>query len=111
MPYDDDRLISFEDELLPELTEREKGALSKLARLIVSMGLTTPAIILLESSKPIGFLGSQFFLFFEPLVRIIPGTASISRIRSGLGKREGIEYILQEIEKEDSSRRRKSEKS
>ena len=108
---DDEDRLNLEDELTPLLTDREKKALTRFAKLIVSMGLTTPAIVLLESVKPIGFIGSQFLLFFDPFMRIIPGTEPISRIRSGLGKREGIEYILCEIEKEDNHRRKRNEKA
>ncbi len=111
MTEDEDKYLSFEDELKPELTDREKQVLNKFARWIVSMGFTTPAIVMFQSAQPIGFLGSQLFLFFEPFVRIIPGTAGVSRMRSGLGKREGIEYLLQQIEQEEANRRNKNDKT
>ena len=104
MIRDEEDRLSFEDELYPELSEAEKKALDKFAKWIVSSHLTTPAIITFESLKPIGFLGSQFLLFFEPFIRIIPGTAPLSRIRSALGKREGMEYILQSIERLESEK-------
>lgn len=97
-----DELFIPENELTDRLTEKEKEALSKVALWIVRKGLSPIAIMFFEPMKPLGFVGSQALLFAEPFIRILPGTLFVSCFRSGIGKREGIEYLLNEIERYES---------
>jgi hypothetical protein len=42
--------------------------IDKVAQKITALGLTFPAILLLESHKPLAFLGSQLLLLAQPPV-------------------------------------------
>jgi len=106
----DDPLYFQEDELTEELTEGEKNILTRLAEWVVKRKLTAVAIMFLEPMKPVSFVGSQGLLFLEPFIRILPGTAFTTRLRSGLGKREGIEFLLREIERIENQRQDKQPK-
>ena len=72
--------------------------------------MTVPAILLLESVKPLSFLGSQALLFFEPMVRAFFSVPDYDRVASLLERRESLEALLVRIEaKEDDIRREERE--
>lgn len=104
-----DELFIPENELTDKLTEKEKDVLSKIAAWIVKKKLTAIAIMMLEPIKPLGFVGSQALLFFEPFIRILPGTMFTSCVRSGISKRDGIEYLISEIERFESENEQRSQ--
>ncbi len=49
-----------------EITPFLENAANKISR----MGLTTPAILLLEAHKPLAFLGSQLLLVAQPSLEL-----------------------------------------
>lgn len=44
--------------------------IQRVANRITELGLTTPAILLLEVNKPLAFIGSQFLLMAQPSLDI-----------------------------------------
>jgi hypothetical protein len=67
--------------------------------------MTTPAIFLLESSKPLSFLGSQALHFLEPFVRSLFDTVTYTRVAKALEDRENVERLLVRIEALDEEER------
>jgi hypothetical protein len=57
---------------LPDIATREE-LVEFVAREIQLRGLTTPAVLFLESSRAYGPLGSQAMLFFDPVLRSLFG--------------------------------------
>ena len=53
------------------LTEDEHAVLAKLAKKTVEKGMTVPAILFLESIKPLNFITAQTLVFFEPIVQSV----------------------------------------
>ena len=45
--------------------------INQVADKISQLGLTTPAILLLEAHKPLAFLGSQFLLVVQPTLDLV----------------------------------------
>ncbi|HEU4724972.1 MAG TPA: hypothetical protein VFU59_06685 [Candidatus Eisenbacteria bacterium] len=91
-------------------TPEEEALLDRLADLTVRHRMTVPAILLLESVKPLSFLGSQALLFFEPMVRAFFSVPDYDRVASLLERRESLEALLVRIEaKEDDIRREERE--
>jgi len=90
---------------IPPLIER-------LAREIVDRNLTAPAIMFLESTKPLSFLGSQIMVFFAPFVKAFWDGTSYDTLTELLEERENVESLLQEIERLEAERtaERKAEK-
>lgn len=93
--------------------------LSRLAKEIVDRSLTAPAVMFLESTKPLSFLGSQIMVFFSPFVKAFWDGASYDQLSALLEDRENIEILLEEMERLESERgairreekaRRKAEK-
>ena len=80
------------------LTDQERRLLEKIAAAIVRRRLETPAVFVLESAKPLNYLGSQAMAFFEPVVRGLFAATDYGRVRRILERRQSVECLLQEIE-------------
>jgi hypothetical protein len=87
--------------------EHEKELLDKLARKVVYWKMTAPAIMALESVKPLNYIGSQAMVFFEPMVQTIFNLKDYDTMRVMLERRETIEMLLLRIEYFDSFALRK----
>ena len=63
------------------LTPWEHECLCKLAHKVVERGLTAPAILMLESARPLNYLGAHAILFFKPIISLVfaPGALRASR--------------------------------
>jgi len=84
------------------LPEEETAVLEKVARKVVDKGMTVPAILFLESVKPLNFIGAQALVFFEPMVQSIFNIRDYDTFRSALEKRPSIEIMIQKIEAYDA---------
>jgi len=82
--------------------ERRDELIDKIARGTVERNLTAPAIFLLESVKPLTFIGSQVMVFFDPVVRAIFTFKEYDEIRIALEDRENLERLLIKIEEYDA---------
>jgi hypothetical protein len=95
-----------EYELPPEdqdLTPDEKEVLFKIADFVVRRGFTVPAILTLESVKPLNYIGSQAMVFLEPFVQAaFKDIAKYNTFRRMMEKRENVERLLQKIEELDA---------
>jgi len=85
--------------------EDERELIESVARAIVVRGMAAPAILMLESSKPLSFLGSQALHFLEPFVRSLFDSTQFSRFARALENRENVERLLVRIEALDEEAR------
>lgn len=81
--------------------ERRDELIEKLSREVVERGLTAPAIFLIESFKPLTYIGSQLMVFFEPLVQSVFDFKSYDDLRTLFEDRDNVERLLCEIEDYD----------
>jgi hypothetical protein len=88
------------------LSPEDERLLDRLAEFAVSRRMTVPAILFLESVKPLSFLGSQALYFFEPMVRALFTVPEYERFAALMERRENIEVLLVKIETKDESARR-----
>jgi DNA repair photolyase len=84
------------------LPEEEDAIIDKLAKKVVERGMAVPAIMFLESVKPLNFIGAQTLVFFEPIIQTVFNFKDYEAFRTALEKRETIEIILLRIEKYDA---------
>jgi len=84
------------------LTPEQQEILDKIARKVVLWKMATPAILFLESVKPLNYIGSQMMVFFEPFVQTIFSWKDYDEFRKMMEERESVERLLQTIEKFDS---------
>ncbi len=86
--------------------ERKKEIITKIARKTVDLRLSPIAIVLLESTKPLSFLGSQLMVFFQPIVTAIFPFHQYDEITALFEDRANIEALIQTIEQMEEERNR-----
>src|SRR4051812_50070737 len=79
---------------------RYEDPIEDVAREIQLYGMTGPAMLFLESSRPYRALGSQAMLFFDPAMRTIFGSGSGAVYRR-LSPKAGNERRLETPEEND----------
>lgn len=91
-----------------EYTEADTVLLDKIAAKIKKFGMATPAILFLDSAKPLGYMGSQAMVFFRPIVHSMFSCHDYDHFRELLEHRSSIDELIKRIEiddrKEDKSR-------
>lgn len=80
------------------LSPDDRAMLESIARWLGERRLSVPAIVLLESTKPLNFIGSQLLFFFEPIVKAVVQGRNYTRFASIMEDRENVEEFLQLIE-------------
>lgn len=85
----------------PKLTEKQAELLDKLAQKVIGYKMTVPAIMFLETVKPLSYVGSQTMVFFEPMVKAVFNVAEYDEIRLLMEDRRNVEELLVRIEKFD----------
>ena len=95
-----------------ELQSEEIELLRKIAQKVVDMRMTVPAILFLESVKPLNYIGSQVMVFFEPFVGALFNFRTMNMqgmklneydlFRRMMEKRDNVERLLQKIEELDA---------
>jgi ASC-1-like (ASCH) protein len=85
-----------------ELTPEQQEALELVAKKVVEWRMAVPAIMTLETAKPLSFIGSQVLVFFEPIVKSVFSLKYYDTFRELMEDRENVERLLQLIEKLDA---------
>ena len=84
------------------LNEREAAIIEKIAAKVVSLKMTVPAILFLESVKPLNYIGAQALIFFEPFVQTLFNFSEYDTFRQMMERRENVERLLLKIEELDA---------
>jgi hypothetical protein len=84
------------------LTDKEAAIMHKIAAKFVEWKMTVPAILFLESVKPLNYIGAQAMVFFEPFVQALFNIAEYDTFREMMERRENVERLLQKIEELDA---------
>jgi hypothetical protein len=85
----------FDRELSPEETD---NIIESIAQDVVRRRLETPAILFLESHKPLAFVASQALIVGTPVLGSLFGLDKIRHYSGLLQSRDNIEKLLQRIE-------------
>jgi len=83
------------------VSDEQRATVERVAEFIVRFGLTVPAILALETLRPLSFVGSQFMYLLSPAVTIFLTQHDWDSMAKLLEHREGMEYVLQIIERTD----------
>ena len=65
---------------------------------MVELRLEVPAILALETGKPLSLLASQAMIFFEPIAQALFPGAQYRRYAALAEKRDAIETLIRQIE-------------
>ena len=80
------------------LSHEEEALVERLAQAIVKRRLSVPAILLLESGKPLAFVGGQFLRLLEPGLRALVDRPEYGTFAGLVEDRDKVEALLQRIE-------------
>ena len=87
-----------------EPNETQRMLVEKLCVEVVRRHLTTPAVLMLEMSRPLNYLSAQLLHFFQPIVTVIADAAGYQQFTLFLEQRGSIEYILGRLEVAEAER-------
>jgi hypothetical protein len=85
-------------DIKPPLTPEDRALLEGMAGWLGRRNLTVPAVLFLESVKPLHFIGSQMLVFFEPMVHAFTGGKNYSRFAQLMEDGDALEQFLVMIE-------------
>ncbi len=80
------------------LDTKKTEILDKIAGFIVKKGLSVIAVMFLESTRPLHYLGSQSMLFFEPFLTILISGEKLQAFREAMEDKRYVDYLLNKIE-------------
>ena len=85
------------------LTDEDLAMLAKLADKIVKRRMTTPAILFLQSVRPLNMIGSQAMVFLRPFVTPFFNQAQYDRVAAIMERREGIGALVDAIDEAEAA--------
>ena len=94
--------------LMPQVdvTEEQAMATEQVAKFLVRFGLAVPAILALESMRPLSVVGSQFMHILTPSITVFLTHSQWNSLAELLEKREGLDYMIQKIEEMEAQNQR-----
>ncbi|NIM97654.1 MAG: hypothetical protein GTO24_06110 [candidate division Zixibacteria bacterium] len=93
------------------LTPRQEEILTKIAQKVVHWKMSVPAILFLESVKPLNYVGSQMMAFFEPMFQAVFSWKDYDEFRIMMEERGTVERLLRRIEQLDAEAQEKEKSS
>ncbi len=75
----------------------------KLADFVVRRNMSVPAIMFLESVRPLNFVGSQAMVFFKPIISRFFTKVEYDKLATILERREVIDLLIKEIEQKSKT--------
>jgi hypothetical protein len=85
--------------------QRRDEILTRIAQKVVDLKLTPVAVVMLESTKPLSFVGSQLMVFFQPIVTSLFPFPQYDEVAALLEERSNVESLIQIIEKLEDGKR------
>lgn len=79
-------------------SEAQRAAVDSFCREVARRGLATPALFLMELSRPLNFMGSQALYLVMPLVSLVADANELREFAAFLEQRGSIDYICGRIE-------------
>ena len=84
----------------------DQALLERLARRVVELRLETPAILTLETARPLSVLAGQAMLFFEPFAQMLFRFDEYRRLAALIERRDALEALTRLIEEGADARER-----
>ena len=80
------------------LGAEDEALLDRLAGRVVELHMEIPAILALETSKPMTVIASQALIFFEPMIQSLFRFADYRRFTALIERRDVMESLIRRIE-------------
>ena len=85
------------------LTAEDRALLNKIADAVIRRGMETPAILFLQSVRPLNGLGSQAMVFLRPFLTGLLKETTYDQVTAILERREGMQALVEAIESRTAS--------
>lgn len=82
----------------PEIAPEDVALLDRLAARIVELRLETPAILALETARPLSLVAGQAMVFLEPIVQSLFRLPDYRRFAALVERRECLGVLVDRIE-------------
>jgi hypothetical protein len=82
----------------------QAAAVARVARFVVRFGMTVPAVLALETVRPLSYVGSQFMHLLSPSIGTFLSATEWDAMAALLEDRKGLDYVLRVIEQTDEAR-------
>ena len=88
--------IDSPDQIEPNETQR--ALVEKVCAEVVRRRLTTPALLMLEMSRPLNYVSAQFLHFLKPIATVIVDTSEYEHLTLFLEQRGSIDYVCRRLD-------------
>jgi hypothetical protein len=78
--------------------EVQRAVVEKLCAEIGRRHLSTPALLMLETSRPLNYLSAQLLHFFQPIIGTLVNAAEYEAFARFLEQRGAVDYIVGRLE-------------
>ncbi len=82
------------------LSEQEQALLDRVAARVVELHMEVPAILALETAKPLTVVASQSLIFLEPMIQSLFRFSDYRRFTALVERRDVMEALIRRIEAE-----------
>lgn len=80
----------------------DRALVEKVADFVVRRRMSAPALMVLESSRPLNFVGSQVLAFLAPFATLIFAPAEYDRFVRLLERRKSVDWLVEAIAERES---------
>jgi hypothetical protein len=80
------------------LSDEDRALLERVAERVVALRMEVPAILALETGRPLSVLAGQTLHFFEPMVTALLPIRDYRRFATLVERRETLDVLLERIE-------------
>ena len=81
-----------------DLSDEEREWLERLANGIARRRLSAPATFLLETARPLNYLGAHVIMFFKPIISVVFPARDCERVARLLEKRGALPALVEMLE-------------
>jgi hypothetical protein len=80
-------------------TEAQRALAERLCAVIRERGLAAPALIVLESFRPLNYVGAQSLHFFTPFLMALSDTTAVETLARLLERPGSVEFLCRILER------------
>ena len=81
-----------------EPTEAQREVVQRVCRAIAARRMTTPALMFLEITRPLNYLGAQVMHFLAPIVTVAVDAEGYRQFSAFLEHRGSVDYLCRQLE-------------
>ena len=81
--------------------ERTRELIEKVAKFFAERRLGAPALLFLESVRPLNFIGSQIMYFISPFINVLFSSNEFEEFAAVMSERENVHLLITRIDELD----------